>query len=80
MICFLPQQIVTTMKNENPLSNLMLPVLLAVCVKARFSEGYPNFPTNGAVGASIAPQLQDGMGSLAAHGGHNHTAVAAAVR
>lgn len=42
-------------------------------------RGYPNFPTNGAVGASIAPQLQDGMGSLAAHGGHNHTAVAAAV-
>ena len=42
-------------------------------------HGYPNYPSNGNIGASIAPQLQDGMGSLAAHGGPNHTAVAAAV-
>ena len=42
-------------------------------------HGFPNYPSNGTVGASIAPQLQDGMGSLAAHGGPNHTAVAAAV-
>ena len=42
-------------------------------------HGFPNYPSNGTVGASIAPQLQDGMGSLAAHGGPNHTAVAAAL-
>ena len=42
-------------------------------------HGYPSFPNDGSVGASIAPPLHDGMGSLGNHGGPNHTAVAAAI-
>lgn len=47
--------------------------------QAQVFHGYPNFPSNSAVGASNPPPLQDGMGSIGAHGGPNHTAVAAAI-
>ena len=55
---------------SNPTSNIR---------HAQVFHGYPNFPNDSAVGASIAPPLQDGMGSLGVRGGPNHTAVAAAV-
>jgi len=43
-------------------------------------HGYPNFPSNPAVGTAIAPPLHDGMeGAMVGHGVSNPTAVAAAV-
>ena len=42
-------------------------------------HGYPNFPTNPAVGAAIPPPLHDGIdGSMVAHAVANSTAIAAA--
>ena len=43
-------------------------------------HGYPNFPSNPAVGAAMPPPLHDGIdGSMVHHGVSNPTAIAAAV-
>ncbi|KAL8822515.1 MAG: hypothetical protein Q9191_006749 [Dirinaria sp. TL-2023a] len=42
-------------------------------------HGFPNYPSNHAVGTAIAPPLHDGMGTLGGHPVSNHTAVASSV-